>query len=175
VAVIDGYFGQGTQQAVIQFQSTHELTADGVVAGQTAYAINKFSPRPGVLSYAAGFASSKLALSAKLCVAALMIAVTIICLLLRAARAGSGSLLRIRCTLAGLFAALIAANSAATDTLMAEAHGWVAKFWCIILIALTAALLRLLAEMFPGMSPVSPFTDPGSPDTRSHIKAGYGR
>src|ERR1700727_2146572 len=71
--------------------------------------------------------NSQLALSAKLCVAALMIAVTIICLLLRAARAGSNSLLRIRCALAGLFAALIAANSAATESLIAEAHDWVAK------------------------------------------------
>ena len=118
--------------------------------------------------------NSQLALSAKLCVAALMIAVTIICLLLRAARAGSDSLLRIRCALAGLFAALIAANSAATESLIAEAHGWVTKLLCIILVALTAALLRLVTEMFPNMSGLSVFADPSSRETQSQVKAEYG-
>jgi len=170
---VDGYFGQQTQQAVIEFQSAHHLAVDGVVAGETADAINESSPRPSILSYAVGFVNPRLAVSAKLCVAALMIAVTIICLLLRAARAGSSRLLRIRCVLAGLFAALIAANSAATQSLMAEAHGWVDKFLCIILAALTAALLKLLTEMFP-MSAFSAFADPSSPETQSQTEAGYG-
>ena len=85
--------------------------------------------------------------------------------------AGSSSLLRIRCTLAGLFAALAAANSAVTATLMNQAHGWVAKFLCIILIALTATLLK---EMFPNISGFSVFADPPSQDTQPHIGAGYG-
>jgi len=74
----------------------HHLAADGVVADKTASAINEFSPRPSILSYAGGFVNSKLALAAKSRVAALMIAVTIACLLLRAARDGSSSLLRVR-------------------------------------------------------------------------------
>jgi hypothetical protein len=174
---VDGYFGPQTQQAVIEFQSTYHLAVDGDVASQTAAAINEVSPRPSILSYAAGFVNSQLTLTAKLCVAALMIAVTIICLLLQAARAGSSSLLRIRCALAGLFAALAAANSAATATLMDQAHGWVAKFLCIILIALTATLLKLLKllkEMFPNISGFSVFADPPSQDTQPHIRAGYG-
>ena len=170
---VDTYFGQQTQQAVIEFQSAHHLAADGVVASETANAINKSSPRPSILSYAAGFVNSRLAVPAKLCVAALMIAVAIMCLLLRAARTGSSSLLRIRCALAGLFAALFAASSTATQSLMAEAHGWVDKFLCIILVALTAALLKLLTEMFP-MSAFSAFADPLSGETQSQIKAGYG-
>ena len=170
---VDNYLGQQTQQAVIEFQSAHHLVADGVVAGETANAINESSPRPSILSYAFGFVNSRLAVSAKLCVAALMIAVTIICLLLRAARAGSSSLLRIRCALAGLFAALFAASSAATQSLMAEAHGWLDKSLCIILAALTAALLKLLTEMFP-MSAFSAFADPPPAETQSQIKAGYG-
>ena len=170
---VDGYFGEQTEQDVAEFQSAHHLAVDGVVAGETANALNESSPRPGILSYAGGFANSRLAVSAKLCVAALLVAVTIICLLLRAARAGSSRLIRIRCALAGLFAALIAANSAATQSLLAEAHGWVDKFLCIILIALTAALLKLLTEMFP-MSAFSAFADPSSPETQSQIRAGYG-
>jgi hypothetical protein len=159
---VDGYFGQQTQQAAMEFQSAHHLAMDGVVAGQTADAINKFSPRPSILSYAAGFVNSKLALTAKLCVGALIITVTIMCLLLRAAHTGSSRLLRIRCALAGLFSALIAANSAATESLITEAHGWVAKFLCIILIALTAALFRLLTEMFPTMAAHPAFAEPPS-------------
>ncbi len=155
---VDSYFGPRTQQAVIEFQSTYHLAVDGDVASQTAGAINEFSPRPSILSYVAGFVNSQLALSAKLCVAALMIAVTIICLLLRAAYAGSSSLLRIRCALAGL----IAASSEATGTLIAEAHNWVAKLLCIILIALIAALFHLLTEMSPGTSAFSAFADPPS-------------
>jgi hypothetical protein len=172
LVAVDGYFGQQTQQAVIEFQTTHHLAVDGVVAGETANAINESSPRPSILSYAVGFVNSRLAVSAELCVVALMIAVTIICLLLRAARSGSSGLLRIRCALAGLFAALIAANSAAAQSLMAEAHGWIDKFLCIILVTLTAALLKLLTEMFP-ISAFSAF-DPPSPETQSQIKAGYG-
>ena len=170
---VDGYFGQQTQQAVIDFQAVHHLAMDGVVAGETARAINESSPRPSILSYAAGFVNSRLALSAKLCVTALMMAVTIICLLLRAVRAGSSSLLRIRCALAGLFSALIAANSAAMEILMTEAHGWIDKFLCVILIALAAALLKLLTEMFPPMYDLSAFADPPSPETQPQIKAGY--
>jgi hypothetical protein len=170
---VDGYFGQQTQQAVIEFQSAHNLATDGVVADKTAGAINESSPRPSILSYAVGFVNSQLAVSAKLFVVALMIAVTIVCLLLRAARAGSSSLLRIRCALAGLFTALIAANSAATQGLMAETHGWVDKFLCIILGALSATLLKLLTEMSP-VPAFSAFAEPPSPETQSRIKAGYG-
>lgn len=171
---VDGYFGQQTEQAVIEFQSAHHLTVDGVVAGETANAINEFSSRPSVLSYTTGFANSKLPLSAKLCVAALIIALTIICLLLRAARAGSSRLLRIRHALTGLFAALIAANSAATETLMAEAHGWVAKSFCIMLAALTAALFKLLSEMFTSMPAFPVFADPILPETQPCIEAENG-
>ena len=32
---VDGYFGAQTQQAVIDFQSAHNLAGDGVVAAQT--------------------------------------------------------------------------------------------------------------------------------------------
>lgn len=90
------------------------------------------------------------------------------------AMAGSSSLLRIRCALAGLFAALAAAISAATATLTDQAHGWVAKFLRIILIALTATLLKLLKEMFPNISGFSIFADSPSQDTPPHIRAGYG-
>jgi len=172
---VDGYFGGGTERAVIEFQSAHYLAADGVVGSETASAINEFSPRPGILSYASGFVNTRLALSAKLCVAACLVAVTLMCLLLRAARTGYGRLIRIRCALAGLSAGLIAANSAAMETLMAQAHGWADKLLCIILIALTAALLRLLAEMSPGMSAFSPFPDPPSQQTQSQMESWYGR
>jgi peptidoglycan hydrolase-like protein with peptidoglycan-binding domain len=63
---VDGYFGAQTQQAVIDFQSAHNLAGDGVVAAQTGHAINEFSPRPSIFSYMARFADSKLALPAKL-------------------------------------------------------------------------------------------------------------
>jgi peptidoglycan hydrolase-like protein with peptidoglycan-binding domain len=44
---VDGYFGPQAKQAAIGFQSAHHLAAvDGVVAGETAGAINKFSPWP---------------------------------------------------------------------------------------------------------------------------------
>ena len=70
VIAVDGYFGLQTQQAVIEFHSTYHLAVDGDVASQTAAAINDISPRPSILSYAAGFANSQLILIAKLCVAA---------------------------------------------------------------------------------------------------------
>lgn len=168
--VADGSFGPQTEQAVIDFQSANHLSADGVVAGETANAINELAPRPGIFSYVAGFVNSQLALSAKLMVAAFMVAVAIVCLLLRAARAGVSSLLRIRCALAGLFAALIAANSAALETLMAEAHGWVTKFICVILAALTAALLRLLTEMFPRISALSALAEPPPRETQPRLE-----
>lgn len=171
---VDRYFGPDTQQAVEDFQSTYHLTVDGDVASQTAAAINRVSPRPGILSYAAGFASSRLTAVAKLCVVSLLLAVTIICILLRAARAGSSRLLRIRCALAGLFAALAAASSAATATLMNQAHGWVTKFLCVILIALTATLIKLLKETFPSISGFASFADPPSHDAQPPIGAGYG-
>jgi len=171
---VDGNFGQQTQQAVMDFQSTHHLTADGVVGVATANAINEFSPQPSILSYAAGFVNSQLTLPTKLCVAILTIFVTIICLLLRAARAGSSRLLRIRCALAGLFAALIAANSAATESLIAEAHGWATKLLCFTLTAVTAALVRLLTEMLPSISALSAFAAPPSRETQPQITVGYG-
>ena len=171
---VDGYFDRPTMEAVIVFQSAHDLPVDGIVGSKTAWAINEFSPRPSILSYAGGFVNSKLSLSVKMCVAALMMAVAIICLLLRAARTGSGGLLRIRCCLAGLFAALIAANSAATESLMAEAHSWVAKFFCIILVGLTAALARLIREMLPGMTALSDFAGPMSGGAQPQIKDTYG-
>jgi len=155
---VDGDFGPQTQQAVIEFQSAYHLAVDGDVASQTAAAINEFSPRPGILSYVAGFVNSQLALSAKLCVAALMTAVTIVCLLLRATHAGFSSLLLIRCALAGF----IAASSEATGTLIAEAHNWVARLLCFIFIALIGALISLLTEMYRGMSASSAFADPPS-------------
>lgn len=153
VVSVDGYFGRQTKQAVIEFQSAHHLAPDGIVGSQTASVINKLSPRPNISSYTAGFANSTLALSAKLCVAALMVTVVIICLLLRATRAGSSRLLGIRCFLAGLIAAIVAANSIAMKNLMAEAHGWVAKLLWIILVGLTAALIFLLREIFSRHDP----------------------
>jgi Putative peptidoglycan binding domain len=170
---VDGYFGSGTEQAVIEFQSSHNLMADGIVAGQTADAINEFSPRPNVFSYLSGFASARLSLLDKLGVAACLIAVTIMCLLLRAARTGRSSLIRIR-ALSGLFAGLTAASSAAAATLLDEAHGW-AKFLCIILIALAAVLLELFKETFPPISALSSFADPWLQETQSQVESPYGR
>jgi peptidoglycan hydrolase-like protein with peptidoglycan-binding domain len=40
---VDGYFGAQTPRALIDFQSAHNLAGDGVVAAQTAHAINEFS------------------------------------------------------------------------------------------------------------------------------------
>jgi peptidoglycan hydrolase-like protein with peptidoglycan-binding domain len=40
---VDGYFGAQTPRALIDFQSAHNLAGDGLVAAQTAHAINKFS------------------------------------------------------------------------------------------------------------------------------------
>jgi predicted MFS family arabinose efflux permease len=51
-----------------------------------------------------------------------------------------------------LSAALVPANSAATETLLAQALGWAAKFLCIILIALIATRLDPLTEVFRTMS-----------------------
>jgi predicted MFS family arabinose efflux permease len=51
-----------------------------------------------------------------------------------------------------LSAALVAANSAATETLLAQAFGWAAKFLCIILVTLIATRLDLLTEVFRTMS-----------------------
>ncbi len=146
--LVDGNFGQKTKSAVNEFQAAHHLTPDGKVGIETADAINKYSPRPDIISYTTGFLNSKLTLPAKLCVAAVEIAVAIICLLLKAAGTGTGRLLGIRCFLAGLFAALIAANTAATASLIAEDHSWVAKFLFIILVALIAALTWLIGAMF---------------------------
>jgi hypothetical protein len=109
-----------------------------------------------------------------LCVAAFLIAAVIICLLLRAARASASSLLRIRCARPGLSAALFAANSAATETLLAQARGRAAKFLCIILIALIATLLDLIAEAFRAMSGRPAFGDPPSQETQPQIRAWYG-
>jgi peptidoglycan hydrolase-like protein with peptidoglycan-binding domain len=58
--IVDGYFGAQTQQAVIDFQSARNLAGGGVVAAQTAHAINEFSPWPSIFSYTAGSADSKL-------------------------------------------------------------------------------------------------------------------
>jgi predicted MFS family arabinose efflux permease len=91
--------------------------------------------------------------------------VVIICLLLRAARASASSLLRIGCARPGLSAALVAANSAATETLLAQALGWAAKFLCIILIALIVTRLDLLTEVFRTMSGRRTFGDPPSQET----------
>jgi Putative peptidoglycan binding domain len=158
-ASVDGSFGKQTRQAVIKFQSAHHLAKDGRVGSMTASAINESSPRPTILGYAAGFVNSTLALSARLSVAVLMIIVMITCLLLRAARAGSIRLLRIRCCLAGLFAVLAAANTAAMASLVTEVHSWVTKLLFFTFVGLTAALLRLLQEMSPSMTTVSDFTD----------------
>jgi peptidoglycan hydrolase-like protein with peptidoglycan-binding domain len=49
----DRYFGGQTQQAVIDFQSAHNLAEDGVVAAHTTHAINEFSPRLSIFSYTA--------------------------------------------------------------------------------------------------------------------------
>jgi Putative peptidoglycan binding domain len=171
---VDGNFGNHTEEAVIEFQSVHHLAVDGIVGGKTADAINEFSPRPSILSYASGFVDTRLALQAKLCVAACTIAVTIMCLLLRAARSGDSSLIRIR-ALAGSFTGLTAANSAAAGTLMTEAHGWVAKFLCIILIALAAVLLELLREILPPISALSRFADHRVQENQSQTEAWYGR
>lgn len=51
-----------------------------------------------------------------------------------------------------------------------QAHGWVDKFLCVILIGFAAAFLELLAEMFA----LSAFTDPPSPATEPRIEADYG-
>jgi hypothetical protein len=40
-AAVDGDFGQGTTDAVIAFQTAHNLTADGIVGRETADAINQ--------------------------------------------------------------------------------------------------------------------------------------
>jgi len=100
--------------------------------------------------------------------------VVIICLLLRAARAFASSLLRIHCARPGLSAALVAANSAATETRLAQARGWAAKFLCIILIALIATLLDLITEVFRAMSGRLAFGDPPSQKTQPQMRAGYG-
>jgi peptidoglycan hydrolase-like protein with peptidoglycan-binding domain len=52
---VDGYFGAQTQEAVIDFRSAHNLAGDGVVAAQTAHAINEFSLRPSIFSYTTWF------------------------------------------------------------------------------------------------------------------------
>ena len=45
---IDGIFGERTKQAVIQFQSSQGLAADGIVGPQTWAALMKFgAPAPG--------------------------------------------------------------------------------------------------------------------------------
>jgi hypothetical protein len=170
---VDGNFGKQTKQTVIKFQSDHHLTKDGKVGSKTASAINQFSPRPSMLSYAAGFANSKLALSAKLCLTALAAAMVIICLLLRAARAGPNRMLRIRCSLIGFFAALITANSDAIHSLMSDAHVWVAQLLCIILAGLTAALLWLIGEIFQ-MSTFSAATNPLPQEIPPRIRDWYG-
>jgi peptidoglycan hydrolase-like protein with peptidoglycan-binding domain len=56
---VDGYFGAQTQQTATGFQSAHNLAGDGVMAAQTAHAINEFSPRPSIFSYTARFADSQ--------------------------------------------------------------------------------------------------------------------
>jgi predicted MFS family arabinose efflux permease len=96
------------------------------------------------------------------------------CLLLRAARAAASSLLRIRCARPGLSAALVAANSAATEILLAQAFGWAAKFLCIILVALIATRLDLLTEVFRTLSGRRAFGDPPSQETQPQMRAGYG-
>jgi hypothetical protein len=157
----DGYFGAQTYRAVLEFQDAHHLTADGVVAEKTSDAINEFSPRPSVLSYAAGFANSKLTLTAKFTVAALMIAVIIACLWLRAAaRDGPTGLVRVRIPLTGLFTGLSVANSAAADALLNEAHGWVDKFLGIILIGLATTLAAEILALFVSPKPPSRASEP---------------
>ena len=74
----------------------------------------------------------------------------------------------------GLSAALVAANSAAAETLLAQARGWAAKFLCIIFIALIATLLDLLTEVFRTMSGRRAFGDPSSQETQPQMRAGYG-
>ncbi len=117
---VNGNFDWNTMESVIVFQSEHGLTADGIVGNDTASAINTFTPQPSILGYLQAFTNSELILPAKLCVAALVIIVAFICLLLRAALTGSARMLRIRCCLTGLFAALFAADSAAMASLLTE-------------------------------------------------------
>ena len=158
---VDGYFGGKTKTAVIAFQDAHHLTPDGVVAAQTASVINLSSPRPSMLSYAAGFVNGKLAMTAKLSVAALMVAVTIACLMLRsAARVGATGLVRVRFPLTGLFAGISAANSAAAGTLLDEAHGWVDKLLSFILIGLAAALATEMLALSVAARHPSSATEP---------------
>ncbi|WP_052441789.1 NlpC/P60 family protein [Streptacidiphilus anmyonensis] len=44
---VDGQFGSGTQTAVENFQSSHGLTADGIVGVNTTYALNGSAPAGG--------------------------------------------------------------------------------------------------------------------------------
>ncbi len=170
---IDGHFGVQTKDAVMNFQYIHQLAVDGVVADETASALNEFSPRPGILTYAAGFTSSRLAMPAKLWAAILLTFVIIICLVLRGACAGYSGVIRVRAR-TGLFTAFFAADSAATDRLMANAHGWAATSLCVILTALSFTLLALLVEMFSSLSASSASADLSSQEIQPQIMAGYG-
>lgn len=169
---VDGHFGLQTQEAVIDFQSDHHLVADGVVGVETADVINEYAPRPGIFSYTAGFVNSQLALSAKLCVAILAVAATIMCLLLRAICIGSGGPLRPRYAASWLFAGFIAASSTATENLMTQAHGWALSFLCIILVALVVALAQILTYMFPMMSTLTAFADSQPQEAEPQRRAG---
>jgi hypothetical protein len=65
-------------------------------------------------------------------------------------------------------------STPSSETLLAQAHGWAAKFLCIILIALIATLLGLLTEVFRTMSGRPAFADPPSQETQPQMRAGYG-
>jgi hypothetical protein len=143
--VIDGYFGPQTRQAVIAFQSDHQLTVDGIVATETANALNNFSPRPSIFSYASSFFSSRLSWSARLCVMALMATVLTTTVLLKTAHRYS-PIFGIRRFRVGFYGALAAATTTAVSMLLAAVHGWFPKALCIALAALAAALLALLKD-----------------------------
>jgi Putative peptidoglycan binding domain len=142
---IDGYFGPQTYQAVMGFQSNHQLTADGIVATETGNALNEFSPRPSIFSYASGFFSSRLSSSARLCVTALMATSLIMTLVLKTAHRYS-PVFGIRRFRVGFYGALAAATTTVVGMLLAAVHGWVLKALCIALAALAAALLALLKD-----------------------------
>jgi peptidoglycan hydrolase-like protein with peptidoglycan-binding domain len=147
----DGYFGAQTQQAVIDFQSAHSLAGTESWRPRSRTQSTN-SPRGRVFSAIRLGSRFEAGPADEAVVAAFLIAVVIICFLLRAASASASSLLRIHCARPGLSAALVAANSAATETRLAQARGWAAKFLCIILIALIATLLDLITEVFRAMS-----------------------
>ena len=63
---------------------------------------------------------------------------------------------------------------AATETLLAQARGFAAKFLRIILIALIATLLDLLTEVFRVMSGRPAFRGPPWQEAQPQTRAGYG-